>query len=435
MVVAGVAVGVVALVITTAVSLIGGSEVYPARAQQVAVWDGRTPEIGSLTRVTAGDTPVVDSRGAVWSPSDGLQGGETVHGSDAIGGTASPTLYRTVRDGASSYSQNVPAPGTYVIDLYLAETQAKGRGERVFDVTVNGVVVASGVDVVARVGADHADHVLVAVPVHDGRIDVDLTARVGRPMVSAIEVGYLSPRLDRDLVWSDEFDGPAHGGVDPQKWQFETGGGGWGSGNLQTYTDRPENAGLDGAGHLVIQARAEPGTEWRPAFTSARLNTQGRFSFTYGRIVVRAELPRGQGLWPGVWGMGADLDEVGFPASGELDILESTGEPGVVSAHLHGPSAGGRTSSLGTGIDGAPSDGFVDYSALWTPIGISFQVAGRDYFTGVPADLDPSSPWVFDKPFFLLVNLAVGGSFVGPPDASTSFPAQLLVDHVRVYAS
>jgi beta-glucanase (GH16 family) len=247
------------------------------------------------------------------------------------------------------------------------------------------------------------------------------------------------PGAGRALVWSDEFDGPSGALVDAARWVSETGGHGWGNNELQFYTDRGRNASLDGAGFLAIQAlreRYEGGAVVRD-YTSARLKTQGRFEQAYGRFEARIKVPRGQGIWPAFWMLGSDIAAVGWPRCGEIDIMENIGkEPSIVHGTLHGPeySGGNALSGAYTLPGGAAfADGFHVFAAEWEPGAVRFYVDGTLYHTRTPADLRPGQPWVFDHPFFILLNVAVGGDWPGRPDATTVFPQTMLVDYVRVY--
>ena len=400
---------------------------------QAGPQDVLPPAPTPITRVVAGSEPVVDSRGAPWSPTGGLSGGSTVNLGATVGGTASPQLYASMRVGVTSYEQQVPGPGTYAVDLFLADTAETAPGARVFDVLANGQKVVDHADVVAAAGPDQAHHLLFTVPVAGRCLELTFRPDAGRPIVSAIEVGYLGPSQAESQVWSDEFDGPAGAPVDPRNWQHETGEGGWGNHELEAYTADPANSHLDGAGHLAVVARRR-GESADPAadrYTSARLITLGKVSFEYGRISIDAQLPVGQGLWPGFWALGDDIETVGYPDSGEIDIMEGNGQPGVLLGNLHGPDTQNEVSTMGKGINSVPTGRFSRYSMLWTPIGISLSAEGHDYFVGVPADLASTATWSFDKPYYLLVNLAVGGTLPGPPDGTTPFPAQLLVDDVR----
>lgn len=242
------------------------------------------------------------------------------------------------------------------------------------------------------------------------------------------------------LSWSDEFDGPAGARVDANRWTFDLGGGGWGNQELETYTDRPENARLRGDGVLVIDVLRERhvGADGIARdYTSARLKTQGVFSQAYGRFEARLKLPRGRGIWPAFWMLGADITSAGWPACGEIDIMENVGhEPGVARGTLHGPGYSGADSIGADFVLPAGrrfADDFHVFAVEWEPDVVRFFVDGTLYQTRTPADLPSGSRWVFDHPFFLLVNVAVGGHWPGPPDATTVFPQQMLVDYVRVY--
>jgi beta-glucanase (GH16 family) len=244
------------------------------------------------------------------------------------------------------------------------------------------------------------------------------------------------------LAWSDEFDGQAGAPVDGAKWVADTGGHGWGNQERQYYTPGAENASLDGAGHLVITARAAtPDSSrhcWYGAcrYTSARLLTRGRLETTYGRFEARIRIPRGQGIWPAFWMLGADIDRVGWPASGEIDVMENIGrEPGTVHGTVHGPGYSGDhgiTASYAL-PNAAFADDFHLFAVEWTPGEIRWLVDDREYRRITPANLPAGAAWVFDRPFFLLLNVAVGGAWPGDPDPSTTFPQQMLVDYVRVY--
>jgi beta-glucanase (GH16 family) len=235
------------------------------------------------------------------------------------------------------------------------------------------------------------------------------------------------------LVWSDEFEGIANSAPDRAKWTYDLGQTGWGNQELENYTNSTSNAFLDGDGHLVIQAIAEPGGK----YTSARLKTQGLSAFTYGRIEARIQIPYGQGIWPAFWMLGADIPTAGWPRCGEIDIMENIGkEPATIHGTVHGPGYSG-----GNGI-GAPftlpgaqpfSADFHVYAVVWSESAVEFEVDGRVYKKVTPADLPAGAKWVYDHPFFLLLNVAVGGNWPGYPDATAKFPQRMFVDWVRVY--
>ncbi len=242
--------------------------------------------------------------------------------------------------------------------------------------------------------------------------------------------------------WQDEFNGPAGASFDRTKWAADTGGHGFGNQERQFYTTRPENVAQDGNGHLVITARAEPQSStyacWYGScrYTSTRLKTKGLFAQAYGRFEARIKVPRGQGVWPAFWMLGDDIDKVGWPASGEIDIMEHIGrEPRVAYGTLHGPGySGAKGINKGDTLSsGGYADDFHVFAVSWRPNEIRWFIDGREYHRLTPANLPAGAKWVFDHPFFLLINLAVGGGWPGDPDASTTFPQQMVVDYVRAY--
>jgi beta-glucanase (GH16 family) len=245
------------------------------------------------------------------------------------------------------------------------------------------------------------------------------------------------PAHQYQLVWSDDFNGADGSAPDPSKWSIQTGGGGWGNNELEYYTSRPQNVQVQG-GNLVITALKEnytgPDSVSRN-YTSARMQTKGLFSQTYGRFEASIKIPKGQGLWPAFWMLGNDIDTAGWPACGEIDIMENIGkEPAMNHGSLHGPGyAPGNVTSSYTLPSGALGDGFHLYAVEWDTQQVRFYVDSSLYATFTQASLPSGSPWEFNKPFFVLLNVAVGGDWPGPPDGTTQFPQQMLVDYVRVY--
>jgi beta-glucanase (GH16 family) len=234
------------------------------------------------------------------------------------------------------------------------------------------------------------------------------------------------------VVWSDEFNGAAGTAPDATKWTYDLGGGGWGNQELEVYTDRRDNSFQDGEGHLVIRAIKDASG----GYTSARIKTQGKFAIRYGKIEARIKIPFGQGMWPAFWMLGDDLDTVGWPKCGEIDVMENIGkEPAIVHGTVHGPGysgAGGISAQYE--LAGSPrlADDFHVYAVEWSPQLIEFFIDGISYAKVTPASLPKGAAWVYDHPFFLLLNVAVGGGWPGNPDASTTFPQSMLVDWVRV---
>ena len=230
------------------------------------------------------------------------------------------------------------------------------------------------------------------------------------------------------LDWSDEFDGQA---LDRAKWTFETGGHGFGNNELQYYTDRPENLRVE-RGMLVIEARREA-YEGRD-YTSARIKTAGLMERTHGRYEARIKVPRGQGIWPAFWLLGADIKTVGWPRCGEIDIMENIGkEPATVHGTLHGPGYSGEQAfgSPSTLAQGAFADDFHVFAVEWEPKEIRWYRDGILYHTASPVQV--KGDWVFEHSFFVILNLAVGGYWPGYPDATTRLPQRMLVDYVRVW--
>lgn len=236
-----------------------------------------------------------------------------------------------------------------------------------------------------------------------------------------------------ELAWQDEFDGPAGQRPDSSRWTYDIGTD-WGNAQLEFDTARPENVSLDGAGRLAITARKE--SYQGQGYTSGRINTNGRFEQTGGRFEARIRVPTGQGLWPAFWLLGSNFATAGWPGCGEIDAMEYRGqEPDILHGSLHGPGySGGSAVTRRYAVPGGRLDtDFHIYAVEWTSNRITWSLDETVYFTVTPADLPNSARWVFDHPHFIILNLAVGGHFVGAPDADTVFPQNLLVDYVRVY--
>lgn len=246
------------------------------------------------------------------------------------------------------------------------------------------------------------------------------------------------------LAWSDEFNDPAGTPPNPDFWTHEIGDGayvnntGWGNQELQYYTDSTDNSATDGNGNLVITAKAAENGEQcyygDCEYTSARLISQYKAEFAYGRIESRLQVPQGAGLWPAFWSLGTDIPEVGWPQTGEIDIMEFVGRlPNEIFGTIHGPGyAGGQ--SFGNIYDfGTPVyDQFHTFTVEWEPDSIKWYVDGILYHTAVPGDVAPNE-WVYNHPFFLIFNVAVGGNFGGAVGPDTTFPQSMVVDYVRVY--
>jgi len=249
------------------------------------------------------------------------------------------------------------------------------------------------------------------------------------------------------LVWSDEFNGSAGSPPDPTNWNYDLGGGGWGNGELEVYTNSPTNVFQDGSGNLIIRAIRDSHGQ----YTSARLQSgspgagtsTANGNWQYGRIEARIKIPYGQGVWPAFWMLGENISSVGWPTCGEIDIMENFGtfnhNATVNNGTAHGPGYSG-----GNGVSAAFTlplgqtvyDDYHVYSLEWSPDSMQWFVDGTPYHTVTPASIPAGDQWVFNAPFFILLNLAIGGpgTFLGTPDASAPFPNQdMLVDYVRVY--
>ena len=243
-------------------------------------------------------------------------------------------------------------------------------------------------------------------------------------------------------AWQDDFNQPAGTGPDLARWTHDLGDNGWGNAELEYYTDSRENsfvvddpAATDGKA-LVIRAVRQPDGR----YTSARIKTHGKFAATYGRIEARLKLPRGQGIWPAFWMMGENIDRQPWPDCGEIDIMEVLGhEQGKLHSTLHGPGYSGKhgiTKSTLLPAGDLFSEAYHVFAVERSPGRLAWSVDGRVYHVLTPADLPAGAKWVFDDaPFFVLLNLAVGGHWPGYPDATTRFPQEMRVDYVRVYAN
>jgi beta-glucanase (GH16 family) len=241
------------------------------------------------------------------------------------------------------------------------------------------------------------------------------------------------------LTWSDEFNGRDGSPIDPQKWTQATGGNGWGNNELEYYTTATRNAWQE-HGTLIIQAIHEPYTGPDGVtrnYTSARLKTSDKFSQTYGRFEARIRMPSGKGMWPAFWMLGDDIAKTHWPNCGEIDIVEQLGrEPSIAHGTIHGPGYSGEHgigSSFSLPDAKRFSDDFHIFAVEWEPQEIRFYVDQNLYATRRPADLPSGTHWVYDHPFFILLNLAVGGDWPGNPDSTTEFPQKMYVDYVRVY--
>jgi beta-glucanase (GH16 family) len=233
------------------------------------------------------------------------------------------------------------------------------------------------------------------------------------------------------ITWSDEFNGLAGQSPDASKWTFDLGTGqdGWGNSELQSYTNSPANISLDDEGNLVITAINEGNR-----FTSARIKTQGLFAQQYGRFEARIKTPYGPGIWPAFWMLGENIETEPWPACGEIDIMELRGqEPHIIHGTLHGPGYSGGNPVTGSYalVNDRFDNDFHLFAIEWDKDKIDFFV--DDYLYQRIERSNVPGEWVYDQPFFILINLAVGGNYVGFPTAQTPFPQKMYIDYVRVY--
>ncbi len=232
-------------------------------------------------------------------------------------------------------------------------------------------------------------------------------------------------------VWEEDFIGDE---IDNSIWTHEIGGNGWGNNELQYYTKSPKNSFQTG-GYLFIEALEQ--SVGGNGYTSARLISKDKYEVKYGRIDIRAKLPEGKGLWPALWMLGANIDDVSWPRCGEIDIMELVGnQPQIVhgTAHYFGSGNSHEFKGLSTFLSGGKkfSQEFHVFSLVWKENSLEWQMDGKKFFSLKPSDVN-GADWPFNNDFFFILNVAVGGNWPGAPNASTVFPQQMLVDYIRVF--
>jgi hypothetical protein len=351
--------------------------------------------------------------------------------------TGSPQLYRRTRVGIKRIRLRVPRRGRYAVVLYLA-TPGPSLRTRVFDVSAEGEVARRRVTAFHDPLGRRPLHAIFETVVRDRHLNIRFRKRSGKPVVTAVEAKRLGPVGMAPIRrrWADEFDGPEGASPDPSLWTFDTGIG-YGHGELQAYTDRPENASLDGDGHLAVTAREEEfemngrSADW----TSARMKHVDLLRLRRTVIDSSIRFPVGDGLWGNFWFYGVPPPE--FPYNGELNVVEYDGaERNRISTFLH----------FGENIDGgrpkqwwrvypyaSPLTEFTRYTLATVPGAIELRVNGRRQTSWSSADMSPQGRWPLNHKFELIFSLAVGGDFVnGPPSDATDFPALMELDYVRV---
>lgn len=258
------------------------------------------------------------------------------------------------------------------------------------------------------------------------------TGTIGSPKSLQVidQSGYTTPLSypGYTLAWNDEFNTV----IDPAFWGYDLGASGWGNNELENYTSNSANSYISN-GSLVIEARKESNGQ----YTSARMLSAGKKTFKFGRIDIRAKLPKGQGIWPALWMLGANINTVGWPACGEIDIMELLGhEPAKVYGTAHWGAQGSNNSIHVSGTktlsSGDFSDKFHVFSLIWENNKIRWYIDDVLYHTITPANTG-SANYPFNAEFFFILNVAVGGNWPGNPDASTVFPQKMLVDYIRVF--
>ncbi|TRX42128.1 glycoside hydrolase family 16 protein [Flavobacterium restrictum] len=246
-------------------------------------------------------------------------------------------------------------------------------------------------------------------------------------------------KLDKrnwQLAWSDEFNGTLGESPDATKWVYDigTGDNGWGNKELQYYTNRPQNISMDGAGNLVITAIKE--NFQTASYTSARIKTKGILEQKYGRFEARLKTPYGLGLWPAFWMLGDNAEFPTWPTCGEIDIMELRGQqPNIIQSSIHGPGYYGADPITGknTLIDSRYDTDFHVFAVEWDESKIDFFVDDYLFKRIERSEVEARGNWVFDHPFYMILNVAVGGNFLGNPNSLTPFPQKMTIDYVRAY--
>lgn len=328
---------------------------------------------------------------------------------------------------------NIPATGSYTVRLRVASPNGATAS-----VDLNaGSIVLGNFTIPATGGWQNWTTVSRTVNLNAGTYNLGVFAQTSDWNFNWIEI-VPNNNPGRTLVWSDEFNN-----INTANWTFETGGGGWGNNELQYYTNGQnafiQNDPQAGSNVLVIEARrnnpANYSCWYGPCTYTSTLISRGKKSFQYGRIEARLKLPQTQGIWPAFWMLGNNLGQVGWPASGEIDIMEHVGyEPTTTHGALHGPGYSGNTPLTGAHNLGQYVDvNYHVYAVEWDANGIRWFRDNIQFYSVTRAQVQAYGQWVFDQPFFLLLNVAVGGNWPGSPDAGSIFPQRMYVDYVRVY--
>ena len=386
----------------------------------------RQLQIGWTRRWISAPGPLTTSRGDTWEPDAAIARGGTLApvGRPSTSPAGSPTASQ--RLDPACYLFPIPAGGTWLVTFGVPAGAA--QSQFTYNVSADSV----GRPLTQQITADgHVQRVSFLVAAQAGPLRVTIVKQGFTTAITSAAIT-LARRNTTPLqvAFADEFNG-APGGPDDRNWRVETGSGTWGNNELQTYTTNPANIRVN-SGHLAISAqRDHSGSSVR--YTSGRLNSN--FTGTYGRVEARIKVPNGAGLLPAFWMLGADAPHLPWPACGEIDIMEYLGnrEPTTIYTSLHGPDRSGapwkQTTSTVTARP--PADNFHTYALDWWPGLLQVSLDGRIFASYTPQDLSDRQTWVFDKQYYLLLNVAVGGDWPGTPAPSLPFPQTMLVDYVR----
>lgn len=304
-----------------------------------------------------------------------------------------------------------------------ADVSADSSGAVTFTATATGATAYT-----FNYGDNTSEVTATGIVIHryvtSGNYTVTVTARSKTNKVTSTST-LINVKVVQALVWFDEFDTP--GAPNSAKWGYDLGAGGWGNNEVQNYTNRPDNVVVTSDGTLKITLKKE--SYQGSSYTSARLLTQGKFSFKYGKIEVKAKLPAGGGTWPAIWMLGDNISTVGWPACGEIDIMEHVGNQlnKIFSTMHYGPSVAGHIQSGGVLQIADATTQFHVYACEWSPALIKFTVDGSPIFTFANNATLP-----FNQNFFIILNVAMGGGFGGAIDPNFT-SAAMEIDYVRVY--
>jgi beta-glucanase (GH16 family) len=377
-------------------------------------------------------------------------------GSKGGGQTTTSNLASVKVSDVTQTRQAQTSPFRFYIDLSAASQQAVAVNYATSDGTAKAGVDYTSTSGTVTIPAGQTE-VYVDVPVAGDslrQVDQQFYLQLSNPVNSVLgtakatatiqntdllylptdTTGYTTPMSypGYHLAWSDEFNGNA---LNTQDWNYEQGNNnGWGNHELENYTNRTQNVFVS-AGHLVIEARQE--SFGGNSYTSGRLTTQGKQSFTYGRIDIRAKLPVAKGMWPALWMLGSDISSVPWPGCGETDIMELVGSaPSQVTGSLHWQQAGGSEGTYNNNYDLASGQDFSQqfhvFSLIWQNNSAQLLVDDHVYVSGGLSNVT-SGNYPFNSPFFFIFNVAVGGDWPGSPDNTTNFPQRMFVDYVRVF--